>query len=144
MSYTGPAAVTVHTVFSGTSPNIEAGYPEYSQLLQGMVWHYRDAEGKSFNCAAPVDEPAPYVVPQINEGLNGEDIYLTQMSTTNAHLMARPSSAHTDGVNMAFADGSTRFVIQDLDYRFYQALLTPRGKSSDVPFREYIATGEAL
>lgn len=130
---------------TGTAPNIEAAYPPHSQLSQGFVWHYRDAKGKAFNCAAAVDDNSPgFTIPQINEGLNNEDIYITKMLANNAHLLARPSSAHVDGVNMGFADGASRFITQSVDYRFYQALMTPRGKSSDVPFREFIPAGESL
>jgi hypothetical protein len=60
----------------------------------------------------------------------------------DAPSLARPSSAHVDGVNAGFADGATRFVAQSVDYRVYQALMTPRGKSSDVPWKEFVLTDE--
>jgi prepilin-type N-terminal cleavage/methylation domain-containing protein/prepilin-type processing-associated H-X9-DG protein len=48
---------------------------------------------------------------------------------------SRPSGNHTDGVNMTFADGSVRFVKQGLEYRVYQALMTPNSDKSDEPTR---------
>jgi prepilin-type processing-associated H-X9-DG protein len=40
---------------------------------------------------------------------------------------ARPSSNHSDGVNVALCDGHVRFVQDDMDYRVYCALMTPNG-----------------
>ena len=50
----------------------------------------------------------------------------------------RPSSRHPGGVIMGFADGSTRFVSQDIAYHVYQALLAPNNKKSDMPQSGYI------
>jgi len=66
------------------------------------------------------------------------------MSAGNAADLARPSSAHVDGVNVSMADGGSRFIADSIDYRVYQALLTPRGKSSDVPWPEFVLQGESL
>jgi hypothetical protein len=66
------------------------------------------------------------------------------MDGTNLTDLARPSSAHTDGVNTGMADGGTRFILDSIDYRVYQALLTPRGKSSDVPWPEFILDDDAF
>lgn len=144
-------SITALTNFgSTTAPNIEVAYAPYSKLTQGFVWHYRDAKGKSFNGSFAVDTPPSggEKIPEINSALEvggtQQDIYLTEMDTSNAHLVARPSSTHADGVNMGFADGASKFITQQIDYRVYQALMTPRGKSSDVPFREFIPEGEAL
>ncbi len=122
----------------------EVEMPVFAQLTQGFVWHYRDAKGKSFNGSVSVDSATPYQVVEINGLINGEDITITTMSTSNAHIAARPSSNHSDGVNMGFADGSSKFVSDSIDYRIYQAIMTPRGKSSDVPFREYVLQGDSI
>ncbi|MGB7329573.1 MAG: DUF1559 domain-containing protein [Rubripirellula sp.] len=58
--------------------------------------------------------------------------------------LARPSSAHRDGVVMAFADGSMRLVADSIDYRVYQAMMTLRGKSSDVPWAEFVMREDDL
>jgi prepilin-type N-terminal cleavage/methylation domain-containing protein/prepilin-type processing-associated H-X9-DG protein len=114
-----------------SSPNLSL----ISRFPQGFVWHYRD-EGSY----APNPEP----VHKINGLLGGTDLFGIQMNSTNAPDVARPSSAHVGGVNMGFADGASRFVLQSIDYRVYQAIMTPRGKSSNVPFTEYVLQGEAL
>jgi len=119
--------------------NVQVDYPQYSQLTQGFVWHYRDAKGKTFNGSTSASD-----VMHINGQLNGQDKFIASMTAANAHEYARPSSAHADGVNMGFADGSSKFVTQSIDYRAYQGLMTPRGKSSDVPFRQYVTQGEQL
>ena len=51
-----------------------------------------------------------------------------QMSRTNAADLARPSSAHAEGVNVSMADGGTRFISETIDMRVWQALMTPRGR----------------
>ncbi len=51
---------------------------------------------------------------------------------------ARPSSNHSGGVNVAFGDGSVRFISQDISYHVYQALMTPYGVASDCTYRGYL------
>ncbi len=108
-----------------------------SRYTQGFVWLAADPD--QFN-GASLPNPAF----MINGAPAGEDKYRVVMTPGNAPTVARPSSAHTGGVNMGFADGSSRFVSQEIDYRVYQAIMTPRGKSSDVPFREYVLDSGVL
>lgn len=114
-----------------------ASYPSQSRFVQGFIWHYEDPN--SFNGA-----PAVNPTHRVNGALGSEDIYVTRPNAANALHVARPSSAHVGGVNMGFADGSSRYVTSEIDYRVYQAYMTLRGKSSDVPFREYVLSGDAL
>jgi prepilin-type N-terminal cleavage/methylation domain-containing protein/prepilin-type processing-associated H-X9-DG protein len=104
-------------------------YPVESRYLQGSVWHFED--DLQFAGAAAVR-------PQ--HKINGGDVYEEFMTSTNFTDVARPSSLHVSGVNMAMADGSVRYVVETIDYRTYQALLTPNGRSSDVPMNEHIPT----
>ena len=46
------------------------------------------------------------------------------LTTANSSSLARPSSAHVDGVNCV-GDGATRFVVQSIDSRVLQAMMTP-------------------
>jgi prepilin-type N-terminal cleavage/methylation domain-containing protein/prepilin-type processing-associated H-X9-DG protein len=119
--------------------NTEVGFPTLSRLTQGFVWHYEDPN--QYNGAPVVSTTQARL---INSAHNGEDKFITRMEGGNAASVARPSSAHNDGVNMGFADGASKFIADSIDYRVYQALMTPRGKSSLVPFREYVLQGEAL
>ena len=126
----------------------------YSRFTSGLVWHYEDGKASTLNSISPNPPTSPGGTPvyelfkqhQINGGGTdiSEDIFVLTMSDNfwDAPSLARPSSAHVDGVNCAFADGQTRFVTASVDYRVYQALLTPRGKSSDVPWKEFVLTDE--
>jgi prepilin-type N-terminal cleavage/methylation domain-containing protein/prepilin-type processing-associated H-X9-DG protein len=46
---------------------------------------------------------------------------------------ARPSSAHSNGVNVAFAGGRVLFLREDIDYKLYRALMTLNDRRSDSP-----------
>ncbi|TWU35285.1 hypothetical protein Q31b_53810 [Novipirellula aureliae] len=115
---------------------------------QGMVWHYEDidpAASISWNHEGYVPgDINDFPLHRINGGDGTNDRFTLTMSAANAADLARPSSAHVDGVNVSMADGGSRFIADSIDYRVYQALLTPRGKSSDVPWPEYVLQGEEL
>lgn len=122
-----------HQVRFPEDPDLVPAYVA-SRYVQGMVWHYFDRQG--VGSAGDVDAP--------EYRINGGDTLFTPMTSSNMAVLARPSSEHSDGVNAAMADGSTRSISQTIDYRVYQALLTPKGKSSAVPFTEYVLRGEDL
>jgi prepilin-type processing-associated H-X9-DG protein len=46
---------------------------------------------------------------------------------------ARPSSAHSNGVNVAFAGGRVLFLQEEIDYKLYRALMTLNDRKSDSP-----------
>ncbi|TWU48083.1 DUF1559 family PulG-like putative transporter [Rubripirellula reticaptiva] len=149
------AGTTLHTadaahtdiVFSGTTALT-------ARFVHGMVWHYEDADSADSGMstlwnkngtAAAVVPAAVNTLHRINGGGTtvSDDIFNKVMTTADdARDLARPSSAHVDGVNAAFADGATRFVTDSVDYRVYQALMTLRGKSSNVPWPEFVLTDE--
>ncbi|MEM9589676.1 MAG: DUF1559 domain-containing protein [Planctomycetota bacterium] len=110
-------------------------YPWSSRYTTGMVWHREDPERSE-------DASIVAAVHWINGVDNDESLLDLEMTPKNAHDLARPSSAHSEGVNMAFADGSVRFIDQTIDYRVYQAMLTPRGKQSDMPYRGEVQFNE--
>ncbi len=126
----------------------------YSRYTNGMVWHYEDDKASQLNSITPTPPTSPagtivfdlFQQHRINGGglTVADDIFNKLMTSTplDSPSLARPSSAHIDGVNAAFADGATRFVSASQDYRVYQALMTPRGKSSDVPWKEFVLTDE--
>lgn len=132
-----------------TTPEVEA-----ARYVHGMVWHYEDLESSNTAFAALWNnngDATPDVPGAVNSlhRINGggttvsDDIFTKRIANiADARNLARPSSAHVDGVNAAFADGATRFVSQSVDYRVYQALMTPRGKSSNVPWPEFVLTDE--
>ncbi|MEM9366827.1 MAG: DUF1559 domain-containing protein [Planctomycetota bacterium] len=143
-STTGEVAFTVS---AGTAaPN--AG--ESARYVNGMVWHYADPDQTNTSFTWNLSGTAPTEVLtfyMVNGGGTtvSDDIFTkTIENATDAFHLARPSSAHVEGVNAGMADGGTRFITNSIDYRVYQALLTPRGKSSDVPWPEYILDPEAI
>ncbi|MEM8668063.1 MAG: DUF1559 domain-containing protein [Planctomycetota bacterium] len=109
-------------------------YEETSRYTQGMVWHYEDDKLPG----APSVDP----VHRINGIRKGDDLFTLKMTRANAADLARPSSGHGAGVNAAFADGATRFISETIDYRVYQAMLTPDGTKSDVPNASFVITNE--
>jgi hypothetical protein len=131
--------------------NTEINYDPTSRYAHGLVWHYEDPDSGDASMASHWsngDPQEPSAYHKINGGGNlaGQDIFNLKMydlpvGLTEADL-ARPSSAHTDGVNIGLADGTTRFINSSIDVRVYQAMLTPRGKSSDVPWPEFVLTDE--
>lgn len=46
---------------------------------------------------------------------------------------ARPSSNHPGGFQVAFCDGSVKFLSEDIDYRVYCRLMTPYGAAATEP-----------
>lgn len=121
-----------------------------AQYTQGMVWHYEDAEAANLKLArhwnklgttAPVRPNVVAPVHRINgcSNKNRQSLFnLRIRDAVTAADLARPSSAHTRGVNAAFADASTRFIDENIDYRLYQALMTPSAKTSSVPYPKFI------
>ncbi len=73
-----------------------------------------------------------------NARINGNAFSAPQGRGPGGPVMARPSSYHAGGVNVQFADNSSMFLKENLDYHVYQQLMTPYGVQSDMPFRRRI------
>lgn len=125
-------------------------YPPNARYTQGMLWFYEDPQSTA---TIPWSHGVPNPV-GVKHKINGrgqpanESIFVETMSSpatgTSSYDLARPSSAHVDGVNAGMADGGTRYITNSVDYRVYQALLTLRGKSSDVPWQEFIFEDDSI
>lgn len=121
-----------------------------ARYTHGMVWHYEDTDYPNM----PVHPETGitclnvYVKHKINGRGQavGQDIFTQQINENSGNYvdLARPSSAHVSGVNAAIAGGRTIYINETIDYRVWQALMTPRGKSSSVPFTEYVLQAESL
>ncbi|QDT09960.1 DUF1559 domain-containing protein [Planctomycetes bacterium K23_9] len=126
----------------------------YSKFTSGIVWHYEDKDYGSMPRLIPSDSNTACLqldeLHAINGGGQSGPTGFVQMKmqfdysngNSNAMNLARPTSVHSGVVHAVFADGATRTMADSIDYRAYQAILTPRGKSSNVPFREYVLTDE--
>lgn len=144
----------------------EIPYEPTSRYIHGLVWHYEDPSwsdasydtGGLWSNGVPL-EPSEWHKINGRGRKTSEDIFIFTMDdaydqttddetttiasdTIDTSDIARPSSAHSGGVNIGLADGSTRFLNETIDARVYQAMLTPRGKSSDVPWPEFVLTDE--
>ena len=57
--------------------------------------------------------------------------------------LARPSSFHSGGVNVAFADTRVIFMKEEIAYEVYRQLMTPHHRESDAPDRQTHILDEA-
>ena len=48
---------------------------------------------------------------------------------------ARPASSHGGGANVAFCDGHSQYLRDDIDYVVYVQLMTPNGRKCVDPYR---------
>jgi prepilin-type N-terminal cleavage/methylation domain-containing protein len=133
-----------------------------ARYTNGMVWHYEDEQYADTTLASFWNGSPKFNLANLANGqgkvqpenvldfhrINGrgatvsEDIFVLELNNGNSYNLARPSSAHVDGVNCAFGDGATRFIVQSINYRVLQAMMTPRGKASLVPYPEFVLTDE--
>lgn len=97
---------------------------------QARFYNDRDQKWNSFmwNSAIVTDD-----TPLINKingiGTNYKPYPPTEGATNDE---GRPSSYHSGGVNVAFADGSLAFLREDLEYNVYQHLMTPSTVESTI------------
>lgn len=84
---------------------------------------------ESTNCFVWWPDANPQPVVKINSPTDA----LAGSTGGNGLMFMRPSSAHPNGTNMAFCDGHTRFITQDIDYITYCLLMTPNGKLCNTP-----------
>ncbi len=131
----GSTMLFSESLAAGTWPT--TGYPT------AMVWIYANESGSTTGVVANwltkmVIQPSR--VPPVAR-INGEKKTLTSV-TAPEH--ARPSSMHSGGVNAAFADGSTKFIREGIDYHVYQSMLALRDSHSDVPHSNYVLKASDL
>lgn len=108
------------------------------KFTTGMVWHFEDPQAANgFPTVSPVHK---FSGQASNLGSNRIDIL--GIDFANCRDLARPSAFHPGLVNMTMADGAVKSISETIDYRVYQALLTPHGVKSDVPFPEFVLTNQ--
>lgn len=95
-----------------------------------VAWHDNDEEfkvGVVWTPLAPDNEFNP-------DQFNGDPAFpaSTRYGTLN-YIYARPAAQHPLGFNVAFCDGSTKFIAQNVDYRIYARLLTSQGSRYQEP-----------
>ncbi len=102
-----------------------------ARCMTTFVFHYTNETRTS---DPPKSSPEPW---QAIYGINGEKSSNPTV-TARGCLVARPSSNHNRGVNVAFADGSARFLKEEIEYKVLQQLMTPKGIESDMPNYRYL------
>ena len=120
------------------SENLAAGTWDVPGLATGMVWLYANEPNQPVNPSIATGAViAPTVPPPPIARINGDK----KVIASTAAEFARPSAIHSGGVNVAFADGNTRFLSENIAYHVYQSLLTLRDDRSDMPYRLYVLKG---
>ncbi|MEM9826904.1 MAG: DUF1559 domain-containing protein, partial [Planctomycetota bacterium] len=99
-----------------SKPGMQPRYDRHARFVNGMVWH--DAEST---------QPVHAINGTFKErGRAGQsDLESLRLTAASAADLARPSSMHVDGVNVGFADGSTRFILDSIDTKLWWSALTP-------------------
>ncbi|MFV1967014.1 MAG: DUF1559 domain-containing protein [Pirellulaceae bacterium] len=111
--------------------------------VNGFVWLYAaEANTRPFYDAS-MPAPTAWGVAahfKIN-GMKQDPNYVIGNPATGVTYgveVCRPSSNHSGGVVVAFADGRTQFLGESIGYHVYQHLMTPDGKKSMVPNPRYL------
>ena len=98
------------------SENIDAGkWIDTSEAQVGFLWYPGTPQGQH--------DPA------------GPVLFINQQrgKADGTVRFARPSSLHENGVNVAYADGHTDFLVSEIDYRIYAAQMSPDGQNAKWP-----------
>jgi hypothetical protein len=76
----------------------------------------------------------------VRNRINGEKTFkvIHNASYSTLYEYARPSAAHAGVATASMVDGSTKKIDERIDYRVYQALITPSTAQSDSPYIKYI------
>lgn len=106
--------------------------PGPSEQQLGVVWVVPSTG------TAPV--PGPAIGDQERIGGNKDDIVDFDPAMPR---FARPGSAHGSGANVAFCDGHSSYLRDDIDYIVYQQLMTPNGRKS-VNVADHSDNGQAM
>jgi prepilin-type N-terminal cleavage/methylation domain-containing protein/prepilin-type processing-associated H-X9-DG protein len=125
-------AENIHKSYDSTTSN---GAPAFS-------WLFGNEQQHGFVWVVPVNpsngSPAP--PSPVGNSINDQEA-LNRDSTSPATYrsdiprFARPASAHSSGMNVAFCDGHGYFLRDDIDYVVYQQLMTPNGRKCVDPTR---------
>jgi prepilin-type processing-associated H-X9-DG protein len=115
----------IHKSYDSTDPS---GAPAFSWLFGseqqlGFVW-----VNPSNGLTAPVQPVGISDRDQEAISRDTAQVPLTPQYPATIPRYARPASAHSGGVNVAFCDGHGDFLRDDIDYKVYHQLLTANGR----------------
>jgi prepilin-type processing-associated H-X9-DG protein len=118
-------AENIHKTYDSTSPS---GAPAFGWLFG----NYEQQLGFVWVVPTSGTSPAQPVGNSVNdqEPLNRADAVTFPPDIPR---YARPAGPHKNGVNVAYCDGHSDFLRDDIDYLVYQQLMTPWGRKCDDP-----------
>ncbi len=117
-------AENIHKNYDPSSASPVSGSPPFS-------WLFGSEQQLGFVWVVPTGGTATSPVPGTGigdqEALNRDSLGDLKFLPTSPRY-ARPASAHSSGMNVAFCDGHGEFLRDDIDYTVYQQLMTPNGR----------------
>jgi prepilin-type processing-associated H-X9-DG protein len=129
-------AENIHKTYDPGNTSVTTDSPAFGWLVGteqqlGFVWVVP---------TTPATAPVPGDTARDQEAINRnkDDVVLFPADRPR---FARPSSPHSGGVNVAFCDGHSDFLRDDIDYKVYQQLMTPNGRKCVDPSDHTYATG---
>jgi prepilin-type N-terminal cleavage/methylation domain-containing protein/prepilin-type processing-associated H-X9-DG protein len=124
---TSASTVPLFSWLASMSPTLANTLPNNpcSEQQFGMVWVVPATNGST--------SPAPLTAGQTTVTVNDQEPINRNTSDAvdfrnDMPVFARPASAHRGGANVAFCDGHTQLLRDDIDYLVYQRLMTSYGK----------------
>lgn len=111
------------------------GFPGNSdRLANTIVWLY--ATDKPIGAGRP--SPSNKITLEMRINGEADKIAKANPFVAPTAFTARPSSGHGGGVMVAYADGHTQFLNNEIDYAVYQSLMTPDNYKSSMPAYTYV------
>jgi prepilin-type processing-associated H-X9-DG protein len=99
------------------SEKLSGSLPPSEQQL-GFVWVVPNA---------PATAPSPGNTIKDQERIGGDSLQ-SGYYDANMPRFARPASSHGSGANVAYCDGHSAYLRDDIDYIVYVQLMTPNGR----------------
>jgi prepilin-type N-terminal cleavage/methylation domain-containing protein/prepilin-type processing-associated H-X9-DG protein len=93
----------------------------------------RDDNPVTGTTTMPVQAPGDNYDPVLAIGRYGYSSLATAANAYGYEAYARPSSRHPGGVIGTFADGHQQFLADTMDYRVFQQVMTPNGRTFGLP-----------
>ncbi|MEC7567017.1 MAG: DUF1559 domain-containing protein [Planctomycetota bacterium] len=109
-----------------------------NRLANTVVWLYATDKPMGPNRAAPSNK----ITEQMRINGQADDIAKLNALLPPTAYTARPSSGHSGGAMVSFADGHTQFLSEQIDYAVYQSLMTPDNANSSMPAYNYVLSSD--
>jgi prepilin-type processing-associated H-X9-DG protein/prepilin-type N-terminal cleavage/methylation domain-containing protein len=114
--------------------NVNRTYdPVPPSTTPAFSWLFGTEQQLGFVWVVPTPDGATSPAQPVQNSVNDQEALNRDSQGNNTYpsdrpRYARPASAHENGMNVAFCDGHADFLRDDIDYKVYQALMTPWGR----------------